>query len=94
MGAEADTGPVGGLFGVGIGVPVLNERGEKFVDEMRVGTAVTCTLRKAEMGFFGEIVNALRGETANRRRQKFGEIRNLDFLRNFCLGPFRGVKDM
>ena len=94
MGAEADAGPVGGLFGVGIGVAVLNERGEKFVDEMRVRAAVTCTLGETQMRFFGEVINAFGREAADRRGQKFGEIRDLDFLRNFGFRPFCGVKDV
>ena len=36
MRAQADAGPVGGLFGIGKRVSFLDERGEKFVHQMRM----------------------------------------------------------
>jgi len=36
VGAKANAGPIGGLAGIGERVALFGQRGEKFVDQMRV----------------------------------------------------------
>ncbi len=94
MGTQADAGPVGRLFGVGEWIAIFHEGGHKFVDQMRMRTAMTGTLRKAQMGFLSEVVNAVGGETANGRGQKFSEIGHFDFLRDFFFWELCRVDDV
>ena len=62
MRAQSHARPVRGLFGVRHGVAVFNKRAQKFVNEMRMRTAVPRALREAQMSFFSEIINTFRRE--------------------------------
>src|SRR5438034_5971555 len=64
------------------------------MDEVRMRTAVSCALRKAQMRFLRQIVNALGGKPANWRREELCIIGHFNFLRNFCLRQFGGVQNM
>src|SRR6266849_3509359 len=56
VGAEADTGPVGRLAGVGERVVAGGERGKEFVHEMRMRAAVAGALGETQMGLFREVI--------------------------------------
>ena len=74
MGAKADAGPVGGLFGVREGIAAFDESHGELMGEVRMAAAVTAALHEAEVRLFAEVIDALRGEVANALGQQFGVV--------------------
>ena len=52
VGAEADAGPVGGLFGIWERIAILDERADDLVREVRMAAAVAAALDEAQVGLF------------------------------------------
>ena len=49
MGADTDTSPIGTRHCVGLGIAVLDERADKLVDQVRMRTAMSASLKKRQV---------------------------------------------
>ena len=93
MSQQSNTGPVGGLLGVGIGGAILDQSVDEFVNQMRMRTTVPRALGERQMLIGIGVINTLGSEMLNRLRQQVGEIWALHMLRNFRLRLFRRMHD-
>src|SRR6266566_4408373 len=57
MGAQADTGPVRRLSGIGEWIAFFNSGAEKFVHQVRMRPAVARALGEAQMRFLRQIID-------------------------------------
>ena len=87
--AQADAGPVGGLFGVRKRVPVFDQCGEELVDQVRVRAAMARALGEAEMRFLAQIIDAFGRKPANRRGQELCVVGRFDFFGDLRFGQLR-----
>src|SRR5579872_5702612 len=93
VGANSHARPVGRLYRIGIRVAIIDERRNEFVHQMRMGTAMSASLRERQMRVLGQIVDPLGGKHADCFRQAVGVVGHLDALRDFVLGLLGGVQD-
>ena len=85
MGAQADTGPVGGLHGIRERIALLDQRHGKLVREVRMAAAVAAALGEAEVRLLAGVIDALRRVFGDALGQALGEVGALDRLGNLRL---------
>src|SRR5690606_38703435 len=91
MRQNPDTGDVGGLRSIRIGLPVLYQRVEKLIHQMRVRPTVSPTLGKRQMLMLIGIVATFCGKPPDAPRQRHGDISELDFFRKLRIWSLRSM---
>ncbi len=92
MGAQAHTRPIGRLFRVRKRFPVLHQRRDELVDQVRMTPAVARPLREAQMRLLRQVIYPLGREPLDRLGQPLRVIRHFDFLWNLRLRQLRRVQ--
>ncbi len=87
VGTDTNAGPVGTRHRIGPRIAVLDQRGNKLVHQVRMGTAMTTPLDKGKVI---RILNRL-GKLSNFYWQKMGIVGDFDLRRDFMLGFLGGM---
>src|SRR5690625_6054380 len=84
MGEDTDTGNVGRLYRVRVGIVAFQHGTDEIMHQMRVRATMTTALGKAQVLIF-LIIHAAPGEGANFFRQQMSVVRHFYSLGNFRL---------
>ena len=94
MGEDTRQGNVGGLYGIGVTLPIPTQKLYELVDQVRMGASMAGSLGETEV-FLSILVgiNPTRREGRDLIRKQLGEVRALNGLGDLGLRLLRSMND-